>query len=100
MLFSYSGATKSGLALLQAAKKRGIFRILITAYTKAPLCLEADVVLRCGAQEMLFRSGSVAAKIAMLLPADALFREYCARNPEQTDRQARAIIEAISSEHI
>ena len=82
VLFSYSGATTSGLQVLELARSRGIRTVLVTRFNKSPAAKLADVVLRCGSNESPFQFGSVPAKVAQLIVMDVLFQEYCRRNPE------------------
>ena len=81
ILFSYSGATHNGIAVLELAKVRGIPSILVTRYPKSPAAQLADVVLHCGSNETPFQSGSVPAKVAQLVLQDILYQEYIHRNP-------------------
>ena len=48
VLFSYSGATQSGVEVLELARSRGLKTVLITRYPKSPAAKLADVVLCCG----------------------------------------------------
>ena len=99
ILFSYSGATKSGLDLLSYAKKQGINTVLITGFEKSPLGKQADTVLCCAAHEAPYQSGSMPARMAQLLIVDALFRAYCDSHKESGENAAR-IVEALSDQHI
>ena len=100
ILFSYSGATTSGIQVLELAKTRGIRTILITRFNKSPAAKLADVVLRCGSNEGPFQFGSVPAKIAQLIVMDVLFQEYCHRNPETCQENIQRIASALSGKHI
>ena len=100
ILFSYSGATNTGLQVLEYAKSRGISTILITRFHKSPAAKLADVVLRCGSNEGPFQFGSVPAKIAQLIVVDVLFQEYCHRNRESCQENIQAIASALSSMHL
>lgn len=99
-LFSYSGATTSGLQLLELAKQRGIRTILVTRFQKSPAAKLADVVLRCGSNEGPFQFGSVPAKVAQLVLMDAVFQEYCLRNRESCEENIQAIASALSAMHV
>ena len=100
VLFSYSGATTSGIQVLELAKEKGIPTVLVTRYRKSPAASLADVVLRCGSNEGPFQFGSVPAKIAQLIVMDLLFQEYCHRNREQCEENTQRIASALSSKHV
>ena len=100
VLFSYSGATTSGIQVLELAKARGIKTILITRFNKSPAAKLADVVLRCGSNEGPFQFGSVPAKVAQLIVVDLLFQEYCHRNRESCQENIQQIASALSGKHI
>lgn len=100
VLFSYSGATKNGLQILELAKSRGIKSVLITRFPKSPAANLADVVLRCGSNEGPFQFGSVPAKIAQLIVMDVLFQEYCHRNRDSCEDHIHNIATALSDMHI
>lgn len=100
MLFSYSGATTSGLQVLELAKSRGIKTILITRFPKSPAAKLADVVLRCGSNEGPFQFGSVPAKIAQLIVVDILFQEYFHRNKKSCEKNIQSIASALSDMHV
>jgi len=100
VLFSYSGATNTGLQILELAKARGIRTILITRFSKSPAASLADVVLRCGSNEGPFQFGSVPAKVAQLIIMDVLFQEYCLRNQEICEENIENIAAALSDMHV
>jgi len=100
VLFSYSGATTSGIQVLELARARGIKTILITRFNKSPAAKLADVVLRCGSNEGPFQFGSVPAKVAQLIVVDLLFQEYCHRNRESCQESIQQIASALSGKHI
>ena len=100
VLFSYSGATTSGVQVLELAKSRGIGTVLITRYPKSPAAKLADVVLRCGSNEGPFQFGSVPAKIAQLVVMDVLFQEYCHRNRSRCEDNIQRIAAALSDKHL
>lgn len=100
VLFSYSGATRSGLEVMELAISRGIPTVLITRYPTSPIAKIADHVLRCGSNEGPFQLGSVPARIAQLTLLDVLFREYQHRNPETCGENLRMVGSALSVEHI
>ena len=100
VLFSYSGATTSGVEIMELAKKRKIPTIAVTRYPKSPAAVMADVVLRCGSNEGPFQFGSVPAKVAQLIVMDMLFQEYCHRNPESSEESIQNIGAALAHMHI
>ena len=100
VLFSYSGATTSGVEIMELAKKRKISTIVVTRYPKSPAAVLADVVLRCGSNEGPFQFGSVPAKVAQLIVMDMLFQEYCHRNAEEAEESIQNIGAALAHMHI
>ena len=100
ILFSYSGATTSGIRILELAKARGICCILITRFSKSPAAKLAEVVLCCGANEGPYQFGSVPAKIAQLVVVDFLFQEYFHRNREACEENRFRIGAALAEMHI
>ncbi len=100
VLFSYSGATTSGLQVLELAKSRGISTILVTRFPKSPAATLADVVLRCGSNEGPFQFGSVPARIAQLVVIDVLFQEYYHRNQKSCEENIQSIASALSGMHV
>ena len=100
VLFSYSGATTSGLQVLELAKSRGISTILVTRFPKSPAASLADVVLRCGSNEGPFQIGSVPARIAQLIVVDVLFQEYYRRNQDACEENIQSIASALSGMHV
>ncbi len=100
VLFSYSGATTSGLQVLELAKARGIPTVLITRFHKSPAAKLADVVLRCGSNEGPFQFGSVPAKMAQLTIIDILFQEYYHRNRDICQENTQRIASALSGKHL
>ncbi|MBQ8579729.1 MAG: MurR/RpiR family transcriptional regulator [Oscillospiraceae bacterium] len=100
VLFSYSGATTTGVQVLELARARGIKTILVTRFSKSPAAKLADVVLRCGSNEGPFQFGSVPAKIAQLIVMDVVFQEYCHRNREVCEENIQRIGAALSDQHI
>ena len=100
ILFSYSGATTSGVQILELAKQRGVKTVLVTRYNKSPAAKLADEVLLCGSNEGPFQFGSVPAKVAQLVIIDLLFREYYTRNQEASEENVQRIASALSDMHI
>jgi DNA-binding MurR/RpiR family transcriptional regulator len=100
VLVSYSGATRSGVEVLELAKARGIKTILITRHPKSPAAKLASVVLCCGSSESPFQFGSVPAKVAQLTVLDVLFQEYLHRNRKACEENLQHIAAALSEKHI
>ena len=100
LLFSYSGATKIGIELLEAARSHGVKSILITRFHKSPMAKLSDAVLTCGSKEAPYQMGSIPAKIAQLVVIDVLYREYCGRNKKTAEENIHRISSAISEKHI
>ena len=100
VLFSYSGATTTGIQILELAKSRGIKTVLVTRFNKSPAANLADVVLRCGSNEGPFQFGSVPAKVAQLIVMDVLFQEYRHRNRDICEDHIQNIASALSGMHI
>ena len=100
VLFSYSGATHNGIAVLELAKVRNIPTILVTRFPKSPAAQLADVVLHCGSNETPFQFGSVPAKVAQLVLQDILFQEYMYRNREACENNLQQIAAALSEKHV
>jgi len=100
LLFSYSGATRNGIEVLELARQRGIRTVLITRYPKSPAAKLATFVLCCGSSESPFQFGSVPAKIAQLTLLDVLFQEYLHRNRSASEENLQRIAAALSEKHI
>ena len=100
VLFSYSGATHNGIAVLELAKVRGIPTVLVTRFPKSPAAQLADVVLHCGSNETPFQSGSVPAKIAQLVLQDILYQEYMFQNRKSCEENMQQIAAALSEKHV
>ena len=100
ILFSYSGATHNGIAVLELAKVRGISTSLVTRFPKSPAAQLADVVLHCGSNETPFQSGSVPAKVAQLVLQDILYQEYMFRNRSDCEKNLQQIADALSEKHV
>lgn len=100
ILFSYSGATHNGIAVLELAKVRGIPTILVTRFPKSPAAQLADVVLHCGSNETPFQFGSVPAKVAQLVLQDILYQEYMHRNRESCEENLQQIAAALTEKHV
>ena len=100
VLFSYSGATHNGIAVLEQTKVRGIPTVLVTRFPKSPAAQLADNVLLCGSNETPFQFGSVPAKVAQLVLMDMLYQEYLRRNREESEENLQRIGAALSEKHI
>lgn len=98
LFFSYSGATKDLMDVLEIAKKPKI--VLVTRYPNSPGAALADIVLPCGSTEGPLQLGSVAARIAQLYLIDVLFSEMCRRDLEQCRLHRELVADALSEKHL
>ena len=98
--FSFSGATRELVDLMQLTRERKIPVILVTRFPKSPGALNATVVLQCGAKESPLQLASMAATMAQLFIIDALFHEFCRRRPEITERRREEVAQALVAKHI
>ncbi len=100
LFFSYSGSTKDLLDTMQIAREKGCRVVLVTHFPKSPGATHAHVVLQCAANEGPLQLGSVAAKIAQLYIVDALYQEFCRRDPEASERNRELVARALAQKHI
>ena len=100
LFFSYSGATRELLDLLEVVRERQAKVILVTHFPKSPAAARADVILQCGANEGPLQLGSVPARMAQLFLVDVLFTEVCRRNEESAKEVRRRVADALSAKHI
>lgn len=100
ILYSYSGATTTGIQILEYARSRGISTILVTRYNKSPAAKLADVVLCCGSNEGPFQFGSTPAKIAQLVVTDVIFQEYRQRNQAACEENIQQVAAALAALHV
>lgn len=99
IVLSYSGATKSGVKLLEQAKERGIHTILITHFSRSPAAKHADIVLQSGYNERPLEAGSIPAWVATMTVVDMLSHEYYCRNRIQCEAYRGKVAEMIASQH-
>lgn len=100
LFFSYSGATRDLMDLLDVARDRHCKVILVTHYPRSPAAAQADVILQCGANENPLQLGSVPARIAQLFLVDILFTEVCRRSEGSAKQVRERVADALSSKHI
>lgn len=100
LFFSYSGATRELMDLLDVVGDRGAKVILVTHFPKSPAAARADVVLQCGANEGPLQLGSVPARMAQLFLVDILFTEVCRRNEGAAKEVRERVADALSAKHI
>ena len=100
LFFSYSGATRESVELLELAHQRGVPAILVTHFPKSPACAYVDVILQCGANEGPLQLGSVPARMAQLFLIDALFTEVCRRQEDKVEKVRRDVADALAAKHI
>lgn len=100
LFFSYSGSTKDMMDTLSIARQQGCKTALITHFPKSPGAALADVVLQCGATEGPLQMGSVTARVAQLYIVDALYQEFCRRDPETAERNRELVAHGLVCKHI
>ncbi len=93
--FSYSGATVESMEIFENAKSVDCPVILITRFIQSPAAKDANVILQCGSNEPILKSGSMAARFAQLQVIDWLFEMYFqsknAENKEKRDKSINAL---------
>lgn len=100
LFFSYSGATRDLLELLEVVRERGAKVVLVTHFPKSPAVSLVDVILQCGANEGPLQMGSVPARIAQLFLVDVLFTEVCRRSEESVKATREQVADALSTKHL
>ena len=100
LFFSYSGATRDLLDLLEVVRERQAKVVLVTHFPKSPAAGFADVILQCGANEGPLQMGSVPARIAQLFLVDVLFTEVCRRNGDAVKNVQEQIADVLSLKHL
>ena len=100
LFFSYSGATKDLMDVLQIARQRQTRIVLVTRYPGSPGAELADCVLQCGSTENPLQLGSIAARIAQLYLIDVLCSEMCRRDLEHCKHQREMVADALSEKHV
>lgn len=100
LFFSYSGATRELLDLLEVVRERQAKVVLVTHFPKSPAAALANVILQCGANEGPLQLGSVPARMAQLFLVDVLFTEVCRRSKESAKEVRRRVADALSTKHI
>lgn len=76
IIFSYSGATRDMIVIMEILKARGVILILVTRYAVSAATELADIVLLYGSSDGLFTGSSLTAKIAQLFLVDILYTAY------------------------
>ena len=100
LFFSYSGATREAVELLELAQRRGVRTILVTHFPKSPAAGYANVILQCGANEGPLQLGSVPARMAQLFLIDTLFTEVCRRQEDKVEDVRRDMAEVLAVKHL
>ena len=100
LFFSYSGATREAVELLELARRRGVRTVLVTHFPKSPAAAYASVILQCGANEGPLQLGSVPARMAQLFLIDALFTEVCRRQEDKVEDVRREMAEVLEIKHL
>lgn len=80
--FSYSGATRDVMELINQTKKRGVKFVLVTGFIASPAGQQADEILHINTKEGPLEMGSLGTKVAQLFLIELLFSEYFRRNEE------------------
>ena len=99
VLVSNSGTTSDILDALELVQAAGAKSIAMTRYSKSPLALGADVVLRISTPEVTFRSGAMGSRIAMLNLVDILFSGVASAQYEQIKGCLARTRDALASRH-
>jgi DNA-binding MurR/RpiR family transcriptional regulator len=94
--FSYSGATVEVMEIFEIAKKNDCPVILITRFSQSPAAKNASVILQCGSNEPVLKSGSMAARFAQLQVIDWLFEMYFQANNAENKEKRNKSINALS----
>lgn len=84
LLVSNSGETMDILDTLELLKANGVCTISLTRYGKNALAAGSDIPLYISTTEILFRSGAMGSRIAMLNVIDILFASLVSRNYTQS----------------
>lgn len=99
VLVSNSGTTAEILDALALVRAAGAKSIAITRYSKSPLALGSDVVLRISTPEVTFRSGAMGSRIAMLNLVDILFSGVASAQYDEIKQYLERTHDALSSRH-
>ena len=100
LFFSYSGATREAVELLELAQRRKVRTILVTHFPKSPAAAYANVILQCGANEGPLQLGSVPARMAQLFLIDTLFTEVSRRQEDKVEDTRREMAEVLELKHL
>ena len=100
LFFSYSGATRDMVDVMNLVRARKSRIILVTRFPHSPGASLADVVLLCGSNEGPLQLGSMAAKIAQLFLMDVLFSEFCLRDLKSARKSRERIASALEQKHL
>lgn len=100
LFFSYSGATREIVEMMNLVKKNRAKVILITRFPKSPGGELADIVLQCAAKETALQFASVSASMAQLYLVDILFHELSRRDVKNTAIVRQKVAEALSEKHL
>ena len=99
VLVSNSGTTAEILDALELVRAAGAKSIALTRYSKSPLALGADVVLRISTPEVTFRSGAMGSRIAMLNLVDILFSGVASAQYDEIKEYLERTHDALSSRY-
>lgn len=82
LVISHTGRTREALACARQARSSGARVIGLTSFLNAPLLELVDITLVTATGESVFRSGTMASRIAQISVIDALYVALANRHPE------------------
>ncbi len=100
LFFTYSGSTREALDLLPVVRERGARVVLVTRFPKSPAAAYADVILRCGGNELPLQHGSIPARVAQLFLLDVLYAEIYRKNRRACGEAREQVAAALTDKHI
>lgn len=97
LLVSNSGETADILDTLRLLKTRGVYTVSLTRYGKNRLAENSDTALYISTPEILFRSGAMGSRIAMLSVVDIIFASIVSRSYNQSKKRLFCTRQALES---
>lgn len=95
LLVSNSGETMDILDTLELLKANGVCTISLTRYGKNALAENSDIPLYISTTEILFRSGAMGSRMAMLNVIDILFASLVSRSYTQSQNSLMSTRQAL-----
>lgn len=95
---THTGATRSTLAVCEAAKEAGAPVVALTSFRSAPVTEVASVSIVAGGAELGFRLEAMTSRLAHLAVVDALFVALALDDPERA-RAALDVAASVTAEH-